>query len=151
MWVLEYVQGCQGYTQSLLQPMKPPLGKDGPGLFFLSCGEWDLTALLNVLAHFHCASVSTYWQDQLKWENKPLIWSECWAQPLRRIFQLNFGFPRTSLFCAVLSFSSLFFSFYILDYSCQGFVTCVSFQNMAFRFIYKFSWICFLSCFFFHL
>lgn len=64
---------------------KPPmageciLSKDGTALFFFSCGEWDLTAMLNVLAQFYCASISTYWQAQVMQENKPLIWSECWA------------------------------------------------------------------------
>lgn len=74
---------------------KPPmageciLSKDSTALFFFSCGEWDLTAMLNVLAHFYCASISTYWQAQVMRENKPFIWSECWAL-CHKNFQLNF-------------------------------------------------------------
>lgn len=84
---------------------KPPmageciLSKDGTALFFFSCGEWDLTAMLNVLAHFYCASVSTYWQAQVMWENKSLIWSECWALCYKKNFQPNFRIQKISLFC----------------------------------------------------
>lgn len=82
---------------------KPPmageciLSKDGTALFFFSCGEWDLTAMLNVLACFYCASISTYWQAQVMRENTPLIWSECWALCYKKNFQSNFRVQKISL------------------------------------------------------
>lgn len=82
---------------------KPPmageciLSKDGTALFFFSCVEWDLTAMLNVLARFYCASISTYWQAQLMRENKPLIWCEWWALCHKKDFQPTFRIQKISL------------------------------------------------------
>lgn len=81
--------------QSLPQPRKPPFGRDGPGLFFFS----DLTALVNVSAHSHCVSLSTYWQDRLKWEISLFSDTDAEATPEMGL-QPTPGFRRTPLVCS---------------------------------------------------